>query len=97
MTGLDERPWRSRLADRLPWRTALTVLSGAIELVDLGMRLYSRIVRCCPTRTTREVQPPPVYPSARALTRTTITTTNPSVVWLNTGNAAAGDPTGGWR
>ena len=49
----DLRPLRARMADRIPLRPALSMLVGVVWLLDVGGRLYARIVRCRPTRATR--------------------------------------------
>jgi len=88
VTGFDDRPLRSRLADRLPLLTGLTLLIGLIELVDLGVRLYSRTVGCCPTPTARDVNPgPPPHTGAPWLYPATAThASNASnVVWMRDG------------
>lgn len=83
MTGLDDRPLRSRLADRLPLLAGLSLLIGVIELVDLGMRLHSRAVRCRPTLTARDVNTPPLHTGAPWLYPATTTTSSAAnVTWL---------------
>ena len=89
MTGSDDRPLRSRLADRLPYLTALSLLAGLIELVDLSARMYSRAVGRRPTPTARDAstvsisgalalpRPPTVTP---AVTTTTTTSAAHNVV-----------------
>lgn len=77
MTGLDARPLRARIADRLPWLAGLTVLIVVVQAVDLWVRLASRFAECrtpSADRATSEAIAP------RVLTRTT-TSADP-VVWI---------------
>ena len=83
---LPDRPWRARLADRLPYLTALSLLVALIELVDRGMRMYARAVGCCPTSTARDATTTYIAgelaPSWDASSTTTSAAGTSNVVWL---------------